>query len=66
MGPEGGGDAEYLAAEARARVEIDRMLGEAGWAVQGIKVSDAPSENGSAEQFPQVETRRGIPCGRAG
>lgn len=29
-----GGDASYLAAEARARVEIDRMLQAAGWAVQ--------------------------------
>ncbi len=29
-------DASYLTPEARARVEIDRMLDAAGWAVQDV------------------------------
>jgi type I restriction enzyme, R subunit len=55
MCPEGGGEAEYLAAEARARVEIDRMLTDAGWAdlkalnlgaALGVAVREVPLEVG--------------------
>jgi type I site-specific restriction endonuclease len=28
------GDHDYLAREAKARIEIDKQLGEAGWSVQ--------------------------------
>jgi type I site-specific restriction endonuclease len=36
----GSGDDEYLAREARARKEIDRQLGAAGWVVQSAKYVD--------------------------
>ena len=38
----------YLAPEARARVEIDRMLGEAGWAVQNAAQANLAAGRGVA------------------
>ena len=38
----------YLAPEARARVEIDRMLGEAGWAVQNAAQVNLAAKRGVA------------------
>lgn len=53
--PEGAGD-EYLKPEARARVEIDRQLREAGWAVQDHKSMALGASFGVAvREFPLVK-----------
>jgi type I restriction enzyme, R subunit len=44
----GSGDDEYLAREARARKEIDRQLGAAGWVVQGQKALNLGAGRGVA------------------
>lgn len=44
-----GGD-DYLAAEARARKEIDRMLGKAGWVVQDRTSANLGASVGSASR----------------
>ena len=42
------GDAAYLTPEARARVEIDRMLDGAGWAVQNAAAVNLAASRGVA------------------
>jgi type I restriction enzyme, R subunit len=59
MCPEGGGEAEYLAAEARARVEIDRMLTDAGWAVQDLKAMNLGAALGVAVREVPLEVGHG-------
>src|SRR5450432_3626568 len=59
MCPEGGGEAEYLAAEARARVEIDRMLTEAGWAVQDLRAMNLGAALGVAVREVPLEVGHG-------
>jgi type I restriction enzyme R subunit len=44
----GSGDDEYLAREARARKEIDRQLGAAGWVVQSQKALNLRAGRGVA------------------
>jgi len=38
----------YLPPEGRARVEIDRMLGEAGWTVQDARAVNLSASRGVA------------------
>lgn len=64
MCPEGGGDdtrdeAEYLAAEARSRVQIDRMLTDAGWAVQDLKVMNLGASLGVAVREVPLDAGHG-------
>jgi type I restriction enzyme R subunit len=59
MCPEGEGEAEYLAAEARARIEIDRMLSEAGWAVQDLKAMNLGAALGVAVREVPLEVGHG-------
>jgi type I restriction enzyme R subunit len=46
------GEASYLTPEARARVEIDRMLGAAGWAVQdAVRVNLSQARGVAVREF---------------
>jgi type I restriction enzyme R subunit len=46
------GEAAYLTPEARARVEIDRMLGAAGWAVQdAVRVNLSQARGVAVREF---------------
>jgi hypothetical protein len=50
---EGAGDSPYLGPEARARIEIDGMLGAAGWAVQDYSRANITAARGVAvREFP--------------
>ena len=64
--------ADYLAPEARARMEIDEQLDACGWVVQdykhaavaaaqGVAVREVPTEAGPADYVLFVDRQR-LPC----
>jgi type I restriction enzyme, R subunit len=58
---EGTAESAYLAPEARARIEIDAMLGTAGWVVQDYTRANLSAARGVAVR----EFRLALPHGRA-
>jgi type I restriction enzyme, R subunit len=52
-------EADYLAAEARARVEIDGMLVEAGWVVQDLKALNLGAGRGIAVREVPLDAGHG-------